>query len=642
MIIVESPSKCKLIEKYTGMKCIASYGHIRTLDSIIDNKPIYSNITSSINQLKKNLKNVKKDDIILATDNDREGEAIAWHICDVFKLNVSTTKRILFNEITESAIQYSLLHPTIINIHLVHSQKMRQMLDYKIGFTISPYVWNFTGNKQTSAGRCQTPALRILYEHELKEPESLPYKTIGYFTKHNLPFTIHIDDPTEFLKKSIDYDQYHYSFTLSQSIKPPPLSLTTSSLQKLASNRLHYSPKKTMQIAQELYESGHITYIRTDSHYYSNTFIQLLSSYIQHKYDIQPTIRPYLITNNHAHESIHPTNMNITNLPTNQELYHLIHEITVQSVMDDSIYDTIDCNITAPISSYHYHCETIHKHGWNIKEKPNPIYTYLLSIQSISKPIKIKSTQQIPIHPHLSESNLIEKLEGYGIGRPSTYANIIETLKDRGYAKLVNIKGNDYDIIEHTLIDSIISTNTLKKTLGEEKNKLKIQQLGKIAIHYLITNFVDLFNYKYTSLLEEQLDKIALGESIDIIDQLILPEPTIYKQVEIPLKNYGMFEKNEIWLYKNDYGYYIKWGSKNISLRYLATKNIDEIHLDYIIKKLKDVTLIRSISEDIHIRNGKFGVYIQTPKKNYNLKQFKEDYLTCEPSAIIDFITSHQ
>lgn len=638
MIIVESPSKCKLIEQYSGIKCIASCGHIRTLETIINNQPEYTPIKKNIQYLKKSLKNIPKNDIILAMDNDREGEAIAWHICDVFHLNIHTTKRIIFNEITSNAIQYAIAHPTTLNINLVHSQQYRQMLDYKIGYIISPYVWNFTGNKTTSAGRCQTPALRILYENETKEIEiSNEHKIIGFFTKYNLPFLIQHIDPMTFLKESTHFKDYKFNYSKKQVIKSAPLSLTTSNLQKIASLELKYSPKKTMELAQHLYESGFITYMRTDSHSYSNDFIESLKEYVN-----PICIRPYLLNNNHAHEAIHPTNINIIHVSKEeQDLYSLIHTITIQSVMEDAIYDLLECEINAPLNyKYNYNCYSISKKGWKIDENINPIYSYLLSIKSICQPTKIKSSQEINYHSHLSESNLIDILENYGIGRPSTYANIIETLKDRGYAKLTNIKGNEYEIIEYELINNEIKKTINKKILGDEKNKLKIQELGKIVIQYLIKDYDHIFNYQYTSMLEKSLDKIELGEinGEDILNHLILPEPVLYKSSDNLIKNYGEHEKNDILLYKNEYGYYVIWGKKKIQLRYLASKNVDDITLDYILKKLKDNTLIRSINEDIHVRNGKYGVYLQTPTKNINLKLFKSDYLTCDESEILNFI----
>jgi DNA topoisomerase-1 len=639
MIIVESPSKCKLIEQYSGIKCIASCGHIRILESIQNNEAKYVNVKKNIQYLKKLLKNIPKESIILATDNDREGESIAWHICDVFNLNIKTTKRIIFNEITLNAIQHALKNPTIINMNLVQSQKIRQILDYKIGFTISPYVWNFTGNKTTSAGRCQTPALKILYENDLKELNiSDQHQITGYFSKYNIPFVMYHSDPYLFLKESIQFKDYQLSYQETQSIQSPPLSLTTSRLQKIASIELKYSPKKTMELAQHLYESGHITYMRTDSHSYSNDFIQSLRSYI--KYPVY--IRPYLLNKDNAHESIHPTNINILTVEKEyQELYSLIHKITIQSVMEDAIYNVLNCEITAPLNlKYKYDCYSILKIGWKLDEQINPLYQYILSIKSIHSPHKIKSIQDINYCSHLSESNLIEKLESYGIGRPSTYANIIETLKDRGYAKLMNIKGNEYDIIEYELINNEILKKINKKILGEEKNKLKIQELGKIVIQYLIHDYDHIFNYEYTSLLEKQLDKIESGEieGTTILSELILPEPTLYKPSDLFIKNYGEFESNDILLYKNDYGYYVIWGKKKLPLRYLASKKVEDITLDYILKKLKDNTLIRCITEEIHVRNGKYGVYLQTPTRNINLKLFKDDYLTCDESKIIEFI----
>jgi len=309
LVIVESPAKCKKIEIYLGpgYKVMASYGHLRMLPSLedvdVDNNflPTYSLTTEAIK-----LKQIEKireeiivsDEVIIATDDDREGEAIGWHICDLFGLSVTNTKRLIFHEITKSAIQSAIRYPTKINMKLVESQQARQILDLLVGFTITPILWNNiskTYDKSLSAGRCQTPALRIVYENHLenqKSPGKIIYNTIGFFTGLNLAFELNKDfTETEeiklFLEECKTFDTNFKCIVSSpkKTIRKPPEPLTTSSLQQLASNELHLSPKETMKYAQQLYEEGYITYMRTDSKKYSDDFIKVIKEYIKTNYN---------------------------------------------------------------------------------------------------------------------------------------------------------------------------------------------------------------------------------------------------------------------------------------------------------------------------------------------------------------------
>jgi len=298
LVIVESPAKCKKIEEYLGpgYKCIASFGHLREINSL-DNidfqngfKIKYSIIDSPIK--KKQIEKIRKEitdscEVILATDDDREGEAIAWHICELFDLNVLKTKRILFHEITEKAIKEAIKNPTIIHMNTVYAQQARQVLDLIVGFKVSPLLWTKI-NKGLSAGRCQTPALKIIYDNDdeiKKNINNKVFNTIGYFTKKGIVFTNSKEYETEeeielFLDKSISFQ---HIFTRNDPIKvfkKQPEPFTTSRIQQVCSNKLHISPKETMKICQELYESGYITYMRTDSKKYSKEFIETTKKYI--------------------------------------------------------------------------------------------------------------------------------------------------------------------------------------------------------------------------------------------------------------------------------------------------------------------------------------------------------------------------
>ena len=274
LVIVESPAKCKKIENYlgNGYKCVASFGHItgiinglKDIDIANGFKPsfsILSNKTKHISNLRKQIK--KANEIILATDDDREGEAIAWHICKTFKLPLKTTKRIIFNEITKPALLNAIQKPTIVNIDKVNAQQARQVLDLIVGYTVSPVLWKYISRKkQLSGGRCQTPALRIIYDNdiEIKEnPGKLVYETNLYYK--DLPFKLNYyfnksDSERDFLIGNKNFNHELYTNKVRENVlKKPPIPLTTSILQQKASNELHFSPKRTMQLAQKLYEGG--------------------------------------------------------------------------------------------------------------------------------------------------------------------------------------------------------------------------------------------------------------------------------------------------------------------------------------------------------------------------------------------------
>ena len=299
LVIVESPAKCKKIEEYLGpgYKVIASFGHLRNISKLQDIN-IHNNFNTTYSVIQEDIKLkqiekirseiVKANDVIIATDDDREGEAIGWHICELFGLSITNTKRIIFHEITESAIQSAISHPKRINMNLVQAQQARQILDLLVGFTISPILWNCVNHSNLSAGRCQTPALRLIYENYLdikQSPGKLVYNTSAMFTNLNLLFELNKQFNEEILVRNFLEECKHYNFVCSittpkKIIKQAPEPLTTSSLQQLASNELHISPKDTMKYAQQLYESGYITYMRTDSKKYSNEFIDNVKKYI--------------------------------------------------------------------------------------------------------------------------------------------------------------------------------------------------------------------------------------------------------------------------------------------------------------------------------------------------------------------------
>ena len=304
LVIVESPAKCEKIEKFlgAGYKVIGSYGHITHLSNLdqidVKNnyKPSFAIIDTKKAQIEKMRKAIKgAKEVILATDDDREGEAIAWHIAQVFGLALETTKRIVFHEITERAIKHALANPRTLNLELVYAQQGRQILDLIVGFTITPLLWKYivsNSKNALSAGRCQSPALRLVYDNykEIQEsPGKLSFNSCGYFTSKNIQFTLNKNfDSHDTIKDFLEQSKTHkHSLTKAKErelIKNPPVPFTTSGLQQAANNNMHISPKDTMMLAQKLYEGGYITYMRTDSKVYSEDFIEEGKNYISEKY----------------------------------------------------------------------------------------------------------------------------------------------------------------------------------------------------------------------------------------------------------------------------------------------------------------------------------------------------------------------
>ena len=406
LLIVESPAKCKKIESYLGSsyKCIASYGHIQELPGIknidIDDnfKPNFQPMESKSNQINKMRTMIKSaKEVLLASDDDREGEAIGWHICQVFKLPL-TTKRIIFHEITKDAITRAVQNPTCLNINTIYAQQARQILDVIVGYKISPILWKHISRNTKSglsAGRCQTPALRIVYDNQ-KEIDDSPgkkvYNTTGYFSQMNLGFTLNhnfeiigfnttTNTMEQFLEQSVEHNHIYTCSKPRQTTKNPPIPFTTSSLQQKASSELNISPKETMSICQKLYEDGFITYMRTDSTTYSLEFIEKASDFIKDTYGDEylheqvtklseratadkpkkktkkkdtsknDTIEPLA---QEAHEAIRPTDVTCDKISETyssreQRMYHLIWSVTVESCMSPALYQAISTVISAPM-----------------------------------------------------------------------------------------------------------------------------------------------------------------------------------------------------------------------------------------------------------------------------------------------------
>ena len=586
LVIVESPAKCKKIEEYLGpgYKCVASYGHLRELPSLknidIENNfaPTYTIIDNAIKKkqiefLRKEINNA--NEVILASDDDREGEKISYCIAQIFNLDIKKTKRITFNEITEQALLNAIKNPRTIDMDLVHAQQARQILDILVGFKVSPMLWKFINKSKDnslSAGRCQTPALRLIYDNEqdIKQTEERKvYNVTGFFTNSNIAFDLSPpnkyeteDDITDFLDGSADFSHIYTCSKPIKTVRKQPEPFTTSSLQQTASNELHYAPKETMRVCQALYEGGYITYMRTDSKTYSKDFISSTKDYIVRNYEAkyindnidsltsgsvkeekeEKEVKKVKKVKNgkekendslqqNAHEAIRPTNISLFELPETldskeKRMYKLIWEHTLESCMAPAIFFSITAIISAfQDTKFTYTSELIDFPGWKIVSKKytneikpeNKEYQYLQQIKQnteipykkICAKVTIKGSKQ-----HYTEARLVQLLEERGIGRPSTFSSLVDKIQERGYVKKEDVKGKELLCKDYELSNGEIFEIENKREFGNEKGKLVIQPLGTIVMEFLVKHFSDLFNYSYTKEMEDELDKIAKGGAI--------------------------------------------------------------------------------------------------------------------------------
>ena len=684
-VIVESPAKCKKIESYlgNGYKCIASYGHLRELkrlDQIENMEPKYSIISEEIKvkQIEKiRLEIAKCSEVILATDDDREGEAIAWHICQIFDLSIETTKRIIFHEITEHAIKSALLNPKTINMNLVKAQQARQMLDLLVGFNITPMLWNYISKNHTnslSAGRCQTPTLQLVYDNylELKnQSPSLVYQMVGYFTKLIIPFELNKtfekqEDVVDFLENSLNHE---HIFRVSEPKKVMiscPEPLITSSLQQLSSNELHLSPKETMKYAQQLYENGYITYMRTDCKTYAKEFIQHSKEYILREYNDEKYINEQLFTENEtktkdlAHEAIRPVSLftKSVDLTTDKidskaiKLYHLIWKRTLESCMSSATVYHIHASITAYNDHiFQYKSEQILFPGWKIvshKIEDNKIYSYLKTVKQptmvdytkIISNVSLKNSKN-----HYTEARLIHLLEEKGIGRPSTFATLIDKIQERSYVCKENVKGSTFSYKEYMLEGEELTETEKTKVFGNETNKLVIQPLGILVIEFLIKHFNELFHYDYTKQMEDELDLICQGikeynilcnECNEKIEELTnkMTKNDDRKDVNKKINK----DKYEIVIDKNHsyiigkYGPVIKKTEGSNNITFLNVKKTIDIKIlekgGYSLEDLlddsssKEKTLGKYQGQEIIVKKGKYGIYATWGSNKRSLQEF--------------------
>lgn len=515
LLIVESPSKCNTILNLLGSMlyaCVSTCGHIRKLKPVLNtsSEPEYEIIESKkgiIAKIKSEIKISSK--VLLATDDDREGESIAWHACKVFGLSELSTDRIVFHEITKAALEYAVMNPRKINMNIVKSQQVRQMLDLRIGYTTTPILWKAAFTSKVSAGRCQTPALRLIYDRGRNrefDRECGGYAVTAYFTKYNLPFQLNKQFDSEsqveqFLNASVNHAHVMRIENLIpiKKLVPKPLPFTTSQILQCAFNELDISSIETMQICQKLYEKSLITYCRTNGTKYSDG---------NYNYSDSPF----------PHEPIRPINLQCAQILgdkftlNEKRVYKLIWTNAVANLNDNEEYLSIRVTCTSPLPDATYVYESKHMLGGGNSCKAFDSLRFMNNT-IIAHDRIIAARVFSHHHPHYyTEATLIRALESLQIGTSSTYATTIEKLKERKYVDSVAVD-SEYESYE-LKHKKIVRFKTHMSFEG--KKHLIITPKGLLAIELLIEHFDTLFSYDYTKQMELKLEEIANGEYVDI------------------------------------------------------------------------------------------------------------------------------
>ncbi|QBA64985.1 type I DNA topoisomerase [Muriicola soli] len=552
LVIVESPAKAKTIEKFLGkdFKVESSFGHIADLpskelgvDVANDFKPKYI-VDKDKKSLVKKLKDLAKkaDTIWLASDEDREGEAISWHLAETLDLDKSKTKRIVFNSITKSAIQNAIENPRAINYDLVNAQQARRVLDRLVGYELSPVLWKKI-KPGLSAGRVQSVAVRLIVERERDIEAFVPvgsfrinaeFKTQkGDIVSAKLSRTFDTKEEAEaFLKKNLQANFEVASLDKKPAKKSPSAPFTTSTLQQEASRKLYFSVGRTMQVAQRLYEAGLITYMRTDSVNLSKEAINDAKKAIVTNYgEKYSKVRNYKGKSKgaqEAHEAIRPTDMTLQSPKVERDqakLYELIWMRTLASQMADAQLERTNVKISADKHDQEFTAngEVIKFDGFlkvylegKDEEDLAEEQEGMLPLLKLGEPLEnnyITATERFTRPPYrFTEASLVKKLEELGIGRPSTYAPTISTIQNRGYIEKGTVEGTERKYSQLVLENNQITEKGLTENVGSDKGKMVPTDIGLIVNDFLVENFANILDYNFTAKVEKDFDEIASGE----------------------------------------------------------------------------------------------------------------------------------
>lgn len=544
LVIVESPAKAKTIEKFLGSDFTvkSSFGHIRDLpkkglaiDKENNFEPTYEISTDKkkiVSDLKKSAK--LADVVWLASDEDREGEAIAWHLCSALSLKPEKTKRIVFHEITKTAIEQAVKSPRTVDINLVDAQQARRVLDRLVGYELSPVLWKKVSTG-LSAGRVQSVAVRLIVEREREITDftaKSQFKVTGIFKaggdelKAELSQTFPDETSVQkFLNSLLDSTYTVQSLSKKPGTRNPSPPFTTSSLQQEAASKLGYSVRQTMTIAQRLYESGYITYMRTDSLNLSQQSLNAAKDYINSQYGSKyHQLRTYKTKTagaQEAHEAIRPTDFNKTQLGNDEQqkkLYNLIWRRALASQMASAQIERSELNIAISQHTENFIAkgEILSFDGYlkvygggkddtilpAVKEGQKLELNHIRALESFDRP-----------PARYSEASLVRKLEELGIGRPSTYAPTISTIQTRGYVEKSDSEGSERSLRNFVLKDGKVTEEITTETTGVERGKLLPTHLAEMTTDFLTKHFAPIVDYEFTARAEEGFDKIAEGKT---------------------------------------------------------------------------------------------------------------------------------
>ena len=690
LLIVESPAKAKTIEKILGddFEVRSCYGHIRDLEKVdmgidLKNKfaPRYT-VPSEKEKVVKELRSLSKKakEVWLASDEDREGESISWHLAEVLGLDPKKTKRIVFHEITAPAIKKAVAHPRLINMDLVDAQQARRILDRIVGFELSPVLWRKIGMQRSlSAGRVQSVAVRLIAEREREinqfVPESI-FKISALFSaldinKKKVKFKAEgaqklstADTAEKFLKDSKSAQYTIKEVTIKDGKRTPSAPFTTSTLQQEASRKLGYSVSKTMLLAQKLYESGKITYMRTDSISLSETAVDAIKDEIHASFGekyYQP--RKYKNKNEsaqEAHEAIRPTYMNeskVADADLNR-LYELIWKRTIASQMSDAQFEKTTAKIEISTNKeiltasgevmkfdgfLKVYLESNDEEEEDNNEEGESILPPLAKGQVLDF-IEMTALERFSRpSSRYTEASLVKKLEELGIGRPSTYAPTISTIMKRNYVEKKEKEGvkRIYQILTLNKKDEI-KKDTASEITGAEKNKLSPTDLGLVVTDFLKLHFSKVMDFNFTAKIEGEFDEIAAGKLLwsDMIDAFYKPfHVTIEHTLETAERAKGERELGfdplsgkKVIARMGRYGPMVQIGHQDDEekpkfAKLKASQSIETINFEEAMELFKlPRTLGQFENEDVTINIGRFGPYAAHNKKFYSLNKEMDPY----------------
>ena len=679
LVIVESPAKAGTIQKFLGEGYVVkpSFGHIRDLQDKKLSVDVDHNFTPEYvipADKKKVVSELKKlaagaETVWLASDEDREGEAISWHLYETLGLKKESTRRIVFHEITKNAILNAIENPRDIDMNLVDAQQARRVLDRLVGFELSPILWRKIQPK-LSAGRVQSVALRLVVDREReilgfkREPY---YRTTAVFHPESTAAGVKvnavldtrfngIDEARKFLEDSADAVFHISSIEKKRGSRTPAAPVTTSAFQEEGSRKLRFSVSQTMRIAQGVYERGLITYMRTDSTNLSGLALNTSKKFIEENYgESYSKTRQYKTHSKgaqEAHEAIRPTyidNVEIDGTPQEQRLYSLIWKRTIASQMADARILKTDIKIASDKRKEKFAVQAnqvefdgflkVYLEGTDDQQDEEEVILPELHEGDVMKPISFASDCKFTIPPaRYSEATLVKKLEELGIGRPATYAQTITTLTTgRGYIIKGDKEGEGIPVTCLAMKNGKITEAVKTETVGAEKSKLLPQEIGMIVTDYLVKNFHTILGYDFTANVEKDFDQIADGKLVwnNVIGQFYTP---FHKKVEEVLndKEYSHVSRDlgndptdgePIVAKFGQYGPYIQKGEgdKRQYAHLAPGQLIESITLEDAIKLfLLPKTVGQYNGIDIIATKGKFGPYLKYGDKNVSLPRGKD------------------